>query len=67
VNPKRNPTDNYYGQCDVPEIYRFGGLAAGGIHSLGLVICRGRLIMDFNNDCFVDFGNFALFGDQWLE
>ncbi len=24
MNPKRNPTDNYYGQCDVPEIYRYG-------------------------------------------
>ena len=42
---KGNPTDSYCGQCDMPEIYRFGGFTAGVIYSLGLVICTTRPTM----------------------
>lgn len=31
------------------------------------VICRERPMMDFNNDCRVDFKDFAIFADSWLE
>jgi hypothetical protein len=30
-------------------------------------VCTGKLAMDFNNDCKVDFQDFALFANSWLE
>ena len=59
--------DNYKGQCDVPSPNTgFTAIAAGGYHSLGLKGCQFDLAGDLNDDCKVDFSDFAIMAGNWL-
>ena len=59
---------NNYGQCDVPAPNSgFIAIAAGDSHSLGLkALCQYVLAGDLNDDCKVDFRDFALTANNWL-
>jgi len=62
---------NVYGQRNVPEPNTdFTAIAAGGMHSLGLkggtALCLYNIKGDFNNDCKIDFSDFAMFAENWL-
>ncbi|MHC4648735.1 MAG: hypothetical protein ACYTBJ_25035 [Planctomycetota bacterium] len=59
--------DNTYGQCTVPEPNtRFTAIGAGGGHSLGLKPCWSAPVGDLNDDCQVDFRDFAVIAEDWL-
>jgi hypothetical protein len=58
---------NDYGQCTVPEPNTgFAAIAAGWYHSLGLKGCQFALAGDLNDDCGVDFRDFAIVAENWL-
>ena len=58
---------NSYSQCNVPEPNEgFVAVAAGRRHSLGLKACQYTLAGDMNDDCKVDFRDFALMAMNWL-
>jgi len=44
----------------------FIAIAAGDRHSLGLKGCLYNLAGDLNDDCKVDFRDFAIMADNWL-
>ena len=60
--------ENDSGQCDVPSPNNdFIAISAGGYHSLGLKReCQYALPGDLNDDCEVDFDDFALMCGNWL-
>ena len=58
-----------YGQCSgIPSPNtHFSAIAAGRRHSLGLKqVCQYTLVGDINDDCKVDFYDFALMAANWL-
>jgi alpha-tubulin suppressor-like RCC1 family protein len=58
---------NGCGQCTVPLPNEgFTAIAAGGEHSLGLKGCQYNLTSDLNDDCKVDFHDFAIMAEDWL-
>jgi hypothetical protein len=58
---------NGCGECTVPEPNTgFVAIAAGDSHSLGLKGCLFNLAGDLNNDCKVDFRDFAVMAANWL-
>jgi hypothetical protein len=63
---------NKSGQCDVPSPnVGFTAIAAGWYHSLGLKgigvpSCLFNLAGDLNDDCKVDFRDFAYMAENWL-
>jgi len=61
---------NYYGQATPPAGNNFIAISAGGYHSLALIIgqpCLYVLAGDLNNDCRVNFLDFAILANQWLQ
>jgi hypothetical protein len=72
---------NEYGECNVPDNtaglkvqdFRLGNdfvdIAGGYNHILTVVskICSEEIPGDTNNDCKVDFADFAAFAGSWLE
>ena len=58
--------DNDSGQATPPSGNNFIAISAGGYHSLGLKVCLYVLAGDLNNDCKVDFYDFALMAANWL-
>ena len=58
---------NGYGQATPPAGSDFVAIAAGGWHSLALkVVCDFVLAGDTNDDCKVDFRDFAVMAMNWL-
>jgi hypothetical protein len=59
---------NEWGQCNVPPSNTgFIAIAAGGYHSVGLkYYCAYKLAGDQNDDCKVDFHDFAIMAERWL-
>ena len=59
---------NEDGQCDIPEPNSgFISVAAGSYHSLGIkYVCYYELAGDLNDDCKVDFYDFAMMAQSWL-
>ena len=59
--------DNWDGQCTVPSPNTgFTAIAAGYDYSLGLKGCLFVLAGDINDDCRVDFYDFARMAENWL-
>jgi len=59
---------NDYGQCDIPSPNtNFIAVSAGDTYSLALQrVCRYVVAGDLNDDCEVDFDDFALMAANWL-
>ena len=59
---------NDYGECNVPSPNAdFITVEAGGWHSLAIVqVCGYILDGDLNDDCKVDFDDFAAMASNWL-
>ena len=58
---------NDYGQATPPAGNEFTAIAAGGEHSLALQrVCQYVLAGDLNDDCEVDFDDFAQIAANWL-
>jgi len=59
--------NNYSGQCDVPYPNAgFKAVTAYAYTSLGLKECQFNLPGDENDDCKVDFRDFAIISNNWL-
>ena len=58
---------NYHRQATPPHGNDYITISAGGWHSLALKrVCRYVLAGDLNDDCEVDFDDFALMAANWL-
>ena len=57
---------NNYGQATPPAGNDYVAIAAGGYHSLAIAECQYALVGDMNDDCKVDFRDFALMAANWL-
>jgi len=58
---------NNEGECDVPPPNTgFLAIVAGSYYSLGLKVCLFNLAGDLNDDCKVDFRDFAIVAENWL-
>jgi len=58
---------DYYGQTTPPAGNDFTAIAPGHEHSLALErVCRYVLAGDLNDDCDVDFDDFAQLAENWL-
>ncbi|MBN2314647.1 MAG: hypothetical protein JXM79_12010 [Sedimentisphaerales bacterium] len=58
---------NYNGQATPPTGNDFVAISAGFSHSLAIRrSCEYVLIGDLNDDCKVDFSDFALMASHWL-
>lgn len=60
--------ENYYGQAEPPSGDDFVAIAAGATHSLAIkkLPCPYVLVGDLNNDCRLDFLDFAMMAANWL-
>ena len=60
--------DNEHGQATPPEGNDFVAIAAGNLHSLAIRMepCLYALVGDLNDDCRVDFSDFAMMVTNWL-
>ena len=59
--------NNYSGQATPPAGNDFIAVAAGSAHSLALrKSCEYKLAGDLNDDCKVDFSDFAMVAAHWL-
>ena len=58
---------NNWGQARPPDGNGYIAVSGGDLHSLALQrVCRYVIVGDVNDDCEVDFDDFALMGANWL-
>jgi hypothetical protein len=59
--------DNHFGQATPPAGNKFIAIAAGFNYSLAIkYVCQYELAGDLNDDCRVNFYDFALMSANWL-